>query len=180
MSPRVECSKTLSISGLVQTLTAVLTCAASVVAILNKLTPTFAGLLDFRVRYIILLLVLCSLSGLGSWIFFARHECPSSIAHLLVQHRTYAKGDRILGGFVSIVSILAIVVASSDFKYWKGREGPLQGRVLDKNGDPVSGVQVDALNVDKISVAMVPETTDSYDGLSWRFSPLMECQFTLN
>jgi len=83
MEVKEESSKTARVSSLVQAITACLRCAASVVAILNRLTGTFTGLLDFRARYIILLLILSSLCGLGLWVLVAKHQCPSHVKKIV-------------------------------------------------------------------------------------------------
>jgi len=70
-----------------------------------------------------------------------------------------------------VIATAAIAVALSDFRYWFGVDGPIQGRVIDVSGHPVAAAVVDAMNRDDRSVCQSPQRTVSNGGFVLDLEP---------
>lgn len=167
-----ECTNPLTAAPFVRICTTGITFATTVVVLLNRLTTTFSGLLTFRLRFLLVVLILCALGVVALVVLCARHQCPSYFAGFLDTHFTYRKRDRAFAAVAMILISAGLAVSATDLKYWKGRSGLLQGQVLDQNDTPISGVQIDAQNIDGVSTCRFVEVTDSYGHFVLEFEPV--------
>jgi len=143
----------------------------SIATFVNQLTPTFTGLVDFRVRNILSLAFLASIMGLCVYIMSSRHLCKSAFIGQEIGHFNYSRTRRIVAFYSSVLALAAIAVALSDFRYWFGVDGPIQGRVIDVSGHPVAAAVVDAMNRDDRSVCQSPQRTVSNGGFVLDLEP---------
>ena len=114
------CAKAKSLGTAVHIGATAMASITAVVTLLNRLTPAFGGFLSFRIRYIALSLILLALVGVAVGVLLASHRCPSQLGDFVITHRTYSFRDRLFAGLLAVVSAAALLIASSDLRYWRG------------------------------------------------------------
>lgn len=155
------CDQTKRLGALAAIITSAISFVSAVAAFVNHLTPTFAGILNFKVRLVLLILLFSVLAGMAVAVIFASHECPSPLVKQQQSHYTYRLRERILAICVLPFLLTGLTLSVIDLKYWIPNKGPFQGIVLGTEKSPLAGVTVDALNLDKEPVTSASQITDT-------------------
>jgi hypothetical protein len=138
-----------------------LSIAGGLSVIVDRLTPAFAGVVNYRFRIIIACIGCLGLLAYAVTVAVRTHRnCPRAISPD-VRHFTYARSERVIA-FIAIPLLgMAFALAASDLRYLNGFSGAVQGRVIGAAGSVVQGALVDVLNLDMISVASRPTLSDN-------------------
>jgi len=156
------CEKTNSLISLSAGVGSVIGLLATIAGFINHLTTTFAGIFTFRFRAVVLMALFLSLIVIVLRLAFGKHRCQASLAAAEVAHYNYGLRDRVFAICSLPVVAVALLLSMTDLQYWRGKEGPLEGLVVGLEGNPLEGVAVDSLNVDRQSVTRSRQVTDTY------------------
>ena len=135
---------------------------ASSVSFVNSLTPTFAGLIDFRIRQVILLTTILFLFVLSIRIITAKMTVPGGVVGSQVQRYRSARPQRKLAKLALLPLLIAAIILSVDFRYWSSQTGTVEGLVTNALGEPQADVEVNLLNLDHEAVSERARLTDRY------------------
>jgi hypothetical protein len=142
--------------GLLGILALISTC----VSLLDRLTPTFSGMLTFRVRLIaatgILAIIAC---GMGH-ILSATHACVGRIGTPIL-HYTYQSRERILAAAVLPLTLFALVITVMDWRFMFGVDRAIEGRIIVDDVQCLAALRVDAQKLDRQSVTDASQLVDS-------------------
>jgi hypothetical protein len=143
----------------------ILTFAISTGGAVDRFTPFFAGVLNFRLRIIIAIVVLFVFSLVAFWVATKKHRSSSvgTDGPMLVEflHFTYKRKLRRSAIVAGLIASAMLVFSLSDLRFFKGHNGSVQGKTIGADGREIEGMIVDALNLDEESVANHAASSDS-------------------
>ena len=134
--------------SLVSTLLALI---ITVVSVVDRLTPAFTGLFSYRGRIVGGIGVAACALGLSIKIITTTHTCTGRIEATVVRHFSYHRRYRLQAKIALIPICLALLLSLESLKFFNGNDGPVEARIVGVHGRPVSGVVVDAINLDESS-----------------------------
>jgi hypothetical protein len=146
-------------------------CAIITLSLLNTFTSVLSGIVNFRLRFIFIDLLLILLGYIASRILFARRSDDGDGRSVVRNEYLHIKHVRTLAASALIAAAATLLSSSVALRHFHGRQGSVQGRVVGQGGVPVAGVLVDAVNVDGRSVCRAAEITDSFGRFVLDFEP---------
>jgi hypothetical protein len=133
----------------------------TVVAYFDRLTPAFAGVLNFKIRIVTSLLILTALMYYSIRIVSAKHtNCKLSL-HAESTHYSFPKTERLLAKLLTPVLLVTLLFSAVAIRNFLGWRGSIQGKLISADGAPLQEYAVDLLNLDNISVTTHAATTDN-------------------
>ena len=134
----------------------------TVLTLVNSLTGSFVGLLDYRIRAI-LAIALISIMLLLSARVIIKKSFGSSLQPSSTRGRVYIYSHfhRQMSKVLLIPLLCLLFLSVSGLRFFWNDGAPIEGRVLGPNSRPHAGAVVQALNLDRLPVSSSPAKTDS-------------------